>query len=540
MNLLFPNEPPFIENAGSHAGRYRGVADGMKCWEVKDPSTEPFKTIIKTIAVSLSDCGIPRSALVLFDLFLQGNDLGSVTVYVRIAGATEKHRKKAVKHLKKGDLLRTYPGLKVAHWDWPPDAPNVTTMGKEDSRSEELRIYYKGERFEILLDQQPRYHNGYVAFTICANADGGVRQSGVLNHRMEIRGHEYLVAPAHIFLPPPADEIEDDSSAEDSDSDSETDFNMLRAGSATPPDMQLVSVSDSVSEETSQRSPSDRAEEDDQETVRRTMVSKEFFMFSPKLDYVLIPMPEDRLMFRKLRAITDRRVKEATHWKGRVTVQSSNYLNVEAASHGRPTMMRLPYSSSFSTVYPLEMDAPVSKGDCGSAVYGQGSSDLLGFIVAGSVEGRVAYMISARDMLQDMETSLRLEEPAALRPRSPPPIPTHSRSVRFSSRVVPKPTLTDAREPRGLDPSSPLSLLEARIRFLPPKTTVESVKLMLLWCNDVASVNVGPLFGDSGYVAALVRFHSQRGPVEVRRMLEGKSPEMGLPLRVELSPDHRE
>jgi hypothetical protein len=478
MNPFKKDEPCFLVNAFEHAGHYRGIHGGtMKCWEVKNTLIKPFSDIIKAVCAELGICRFPRSMVVMFDLFLRGACTSSIEVYVMLAGASEQHRKRAVKHLKKSALAKNYPGLKMDHWDWPPNAPQVVMVASDEAslpwatvhRSKGYGIRFSGKTHERTTScklANITYHivatdrdgaGSTVALdpgetsdpcSVCRHLDGSclscqergskcpfvanpstdMEKRGVLSHYVAVGGRRYLLAPAHIFLGDEPEESDDFTDADDSDSESSSDIEssfdvMLRAGSATPPDLESRPASDGVIETTlsdrlsfleSTKTQEKRHLGAPSSNTAPTIPCAE--VLSIELDYALVPFPptgetdlETDLSYlveettAKLPFQNDSDAASPDTADRLVSVTTPSQGLVRGNLSTRPVMMRLPYSKSFSMLYPLELPSPVKKGDCGSVIFDH-LSRVYGFIAAGSTAESIAYIVPAVEILRDIRS----------------------------------------------------------------------------------------------------------------------------------------
>ncbi|KAJ3545322.1 hypothetical protein NM208_g2560 [Fusarium decemcellulare] len=297
MNLLRKEESPFLTDVAQYAGNHRGIQEGLMCWEIKDPSQEPFNNILEAVCQKVSQCrSLSRSKLLLIDIFLRGRTLETSAVYVMLAASTERQRKTAVKHLRRSSLLKEYPGLKIDHWDWPPHAPNVTMTGGKGKAPDTDLVY-------------------------------GCPSS------------------------------------------TENDFELSRLN---PP----------------------------------SISSGNFRIFSLEHDYALIEVPHGQTFNSALRYMSPQNTLSIGLGQVPILVATPSLGIVPGFLDGRPTLMRLPYANKFSRLYPINLSCPVSNGDCGSAVINQNTHQIYGFIVAASVEGRVAYISSADEIHNDIASRL--------------------------------------------------------------------------------------------------------------------------------------
>lgn len=417
MNPFKREDNPVIANVKQYAGNYRGTVDGLMCWEIRNPQEEPFKGILEAACQTLSQChSIPRSTLVLIDVFLRGSTLESSTAYVILAGSTETHRKTALKHLRRSPLLRQYTGLKVDQWDWPPHAPNITMTGKKGETSD-VNLLYACPKFNIRrlvsgnAEDADNTPNGSLLSITATNEDQEIPRAGTLSCVIMVGEDDFFVAPAHIFMPHPPEETGDD--VEDSESDYGSE--MLRAGSATPPSLRSDSPtskdSKGTTDDIAQKSLSSSWDSFEGSVERLNLMqpsaaTEAYEVFSLEHDYTLIPIPQGETFHQALRRISPEIVERINAGRFAVSVMTPSRGPMNGWLDGRPTLMRLPYGNKFVKFYPISFPDAVSEGDCGSLVINRDTKQIYGFIVAASIEGRMAYIVSAEEVLQDITARL--------------------------------------------------------------------------------------------------------------------------------------
>ncbi|KAK0715485.1 hypothetical protein B0H67DRAFT_580813 [Lasiosphaeris hirsuta] len=483
MNLFRREEPPFLPNAAQYAGSYRGATpDGLKCWEVIDPRQEPFKDILDAACLVVSRCrAIPRSTLVLLDVFLRGKDLNSCTPYLMLSGASQRHRKAAIKHLRRSSLTQEYPGLKLDHWDWPPHVPDITMAGRE-GKAVDKNLLYQCSKFEI-----HQLLSGFgleggsteiLSITATSDGDGAIPQSGVLSCAVVVGQERFFLVPAHIFMPPPADDPGEDFDGDSDGSESDDGSEMLRAGSATPPTEHLAD-SDYTTDDTRQLSPaiSPDTPQSGVEEWRSTQLpsaTDEFSVFASELDYALVQIPHHEKLHEKLHCLSKKTVQQIRTGRFAISTITPSCGLIEGWLDGRPTMMRLPYGSRFTSLYPISFPCAVSKGDCGSLVIDKDTKKVYGFIAAASVEGRVAYMVSADEILQDMSMKLGKEVSDHQRLSGITAALSGITAAIADYLTPPMSALSIHERGEAADrPSSAVSLLTVSVSDQPPSTTSE-------------------------------------------------------------------
>ncbi|GAB1312803.1 cell cycle RNA binding protein whi3 [Madurella fahalii] len=482
MQLFRRGETPFITDVARYAGTHRGLTDGLHCWEIKDPREQPFRDILEAACQGVSQChSIPQSVLLLIDVFLRGGTVESSEVY----------------------------------------APNITLTGKERAESD-TDLLYRGPKFDIrrLVVENMDAADSFPARRLLSiiATDNGEEPfcAGTLSCIVRVGGDEFFLAPAHIFMPRAQEDTEEDgSSIEDSESESDSDYGagMLRAGSAAPPYLRFDP--DHITDSTAQESPSgswDMLEDGvaPQSPTNPSAAPEGFVIFSPEHDYALLPTPKGRTFYLDLCSISNRIVAPVSTGTFTVSVVTPSRGVMYGLLDGRPTLMRLPYSRRFTNLYPATFPYPISSGDCGSLVIDYTTKQIYGFVVAASVEGKVAYIISADEVVQDITVRLGRHGQS-------------SEGIVFEDGNSPRPfeygELGTLSSP-GLDAPSTTSLLLRRLHLNQSK---ESLAQMLSWCNELlVGLQLLPVeqSKDLGFLSAILTFKSRAGALEAKRVLD--------------------
>ncbi|CEJ86335.1 hypothetical protein VHEMI04078 [[Torrubiella] hemipterigena] len=420
MNLFKRDEIPCVPDLPRYAGNYRGEKNGFKWWEIRDPTQEPFNSILDKVRQSLDCCrSIPPSALLLIDIFIRGTSLESCVLCVMLAGATKRHRKAAIRGLRRSKPLQQYSGLKMDHWDWPPHAPNIVLMGG-NTGPENATIVYSHRLFDISLSTSVKTEDSteapgnYKYIIVARNNTDATSRTGIVSCAVHTGGTYYLLTPAHIFTPSTANDTGEQIQLHNSDSitDSSSDSEFLRQASSTPSDIRRAISPSTTSESISQELEQDASpvqhgvneEEQSPNILPIWPISDEIRLFSPELDYALL-----RSAFRfpnivfELPQLTSDTIMPIKMEPTLVQVQTLSSGTMAGSIDGRATYMKLPYSNKFTTLYPISLLGTVKEGDCGSPVLDPKTKKIYGFITAASTEGRVAYMIAAKAILDDID-----------------------------------------------------------------------------------------------------------------------------------------
>lgn len=175
----------------------------------------------------------------------------------------------------------------------------------------------------------------------------------------------FLVAPAHIFMPHPPEEPEEEADDSQLHSGSEP----MRVGSATPLDLnsKLSSSKDSkgMLNGIVQTAPSITLEENFERpnSTPPSPTSDNFRIFSLEHDYALIAIPGGESFYQELSYVSPPNVESIVPGQVSVSVTTLSRGLMHGWLDGRPTLMRLPCSSNFSKFYPVNFIDPVSEGD---------------------------------------------------------------------------------------------------------------------------------------------------------------------------------
>ncbi|KAK4450528.1 hypothetical protein QBC34DRAFT_76136 [Podospora aff. communis PSN243] len=414
----------FINHPQQHAGDCRGNWNGMQCWEIKQATDEePWKTILDNAIQDVSKTrAIPRAAHIMFDLFLIGTVLETSTPYlmVSILGAHKKHSKSVVQRLSRANWTKDYPGLKIDHWDWPPDVPNFSlTAGVELSQEPGATNAHIPGLSMRMVD----HGNGQRVQTVTvAGEDGRLPRCGIVSCTVTLPDGIYLAVPFHVFAAVETDEPDDgNTNADDVSSPSFSQSSNGDAGRGTSPANSTTSTSTSDGRHASPPSRTGQCAKPDDTGVSSALLShpqlrKYLRVVSADLDYAL------------LAGIVN--AEESPEWvlcRSRVAPMPTGKTTVDTVTNstgrltgtlmGRACLMRLPRSQKFARFYPVAFaENSVKEGDCGSVVFDPSRGTIWGFIVAASTEAGIAYITSATHVLDDIvsRTGMSPIDPPAL------------------------------------------------------------------------------------------------------------------------------
>ncbi|KAH7117311.1 hypothetical protein EDB81DRAFT_892170 [Dactylonectria macrodidyma] len=218
--------------------------------------------------------------------------------------------------------------------------------------------------------------NSSLLSIIAINDGEETSRAGTLSCVVMIGQDEFFLALAYIFMPRLPEVPEENDDMEDSASDDESE--MLRAASATSAN--LSSDSEATADNTVQEGLSgswNRAERPN--SAQPSHSTEGFKIFSLEHDYALIPVPQGENFHKNPCCISKEMVKGIDTGQFAVSVMTPSRGLMNGCLDGRPTLMRLPYSSKFTQFYPISFPDAVSEGDCGSLVIDQNTKQIYGF-----------------------------------------------------------------------------------------------------------------------------------------------------------------
>jgi hypothetical protein len=127
------------------------------------------------------------------------------------------------------------------------------------------------------------------------------------------------------------------------------------------------------------------------------------------LDYAIITV-ENTELHQQCEHLSFSKARQTAHV---LPTRSESSLAAAYTTHGLvlgkvtdvPILMRLPGSRLFQPVFTFTYEGTIKNGDCGSLVLDTTSKELCGMIIAASERQCIAYMVGAKELLNDIENA---------------------------------------------------------------------------------------------------------------------------------------
>lgn len=337
-------------------------------------------------------------------------------------------RKAAMEILKKSGLLNNYPGVETGHWQFPPHIMDPRLLA---SGGREASMTATSSSKALLVPSYacaPTLSSPGSSKTVLAmrlypytSPDGYHSFLATVGSRVCYSGKTFYISVAHAFVENDTCTPESSLDTEDKDHDSEFEFSGLSDGDEIFDNEELeITSSGSM---TSESSGPDDASNDDIiiNNITNLRIGSQIFnwnfepldvavanvfLASTDLDYALVEASNEDgpiLALDSLPLLSLGNVKKISPGKVRVMAVTGSSGPLYGDLSGRPSYIRLPSSMTFQETYTVTLDGPLNPGDSGSVVLDTWSREVYGHRVAGSTSSRIAYIIPATNVLNDLE-----------------------------------------------------------------------------------------------------------------------------------------
>ena len=393
-----------------------GKVGKYNCWEVKNPSSDPFKCILEDVKRHLDQAGerVPESRLLGYDIFMIGNSPETAIPHIMFHCSRKEPRKKAALLIKESSLLGSYPGLNVGHWASPPHLSNIQTIQCDGESETEIAFVLEpmpsfphklhdgrpvlGDNsglFRLVVQQRNR--------TELETATPPVSAYATVSLGVKYDGQVCFVAPAHTFI------FEDSASLHCDDDDDFELGGLDEAASSThedEPDGEPEHLVNGHAEtELSLFSKVFGSIFKDRQDHEISPAFGGCLLVSRRLDYVLLPRPSS--LMSPLWQLSRDTVKQIENGETDVFSVNSQGITMPGVLMNRPSYMSLPGAKEFQVLYPVQFDAKLERGDSGAAVVCMSSAKIYGHIVVASTDASMAYIVPAFATLLDIEAHPR-------------------------------------------------------------------------------------------------------------------------------------
>lgn len=455
----FQKTAPRWTNPEASVGSFCGKKEKFSCWKAKGPAQDAFNLLGKEIAEILDrSCRpVPGSSHVIFNIYMVGKTPGTAVPQVMFSCKTAGPRKEAMNVLRKSGILQKYPGIETGHWQFPPDITNPPQFMAYGMRLNSPALVNR-----VLLATLPSVLPSCSQKTISALRLYTVDHSEVpeASHTATVGSVARFAGKYCYFSVSHALVGRDINESEEDESDSEFEFggimeDVKNHDSISSEEMDFSSSARMISDSSSSHDNISREQNIGESSGSFKVRGSENYSLMPKelnqpykpgnlpidpqdllldpdnaigskrldvelatltiqsveLDYALFEhTSEDNTttnLFR-LPVMSLETVSKIPPGETRILAVTGSSGRCSGVLSGRPSYIRLMFSTCFQEAYTVEINGHLATGDSGSIVCDSETYKIYGHMVIGSTASGVAYIIPAYNVLKDMK--LREEE----------------------------------------------------------------------------------------------------------------------------------
>ncbi|QKX58028.1 uncharacterized protein TRUGW13939_05148 [Talaromyces rugulosus] len=452
---LFQKEKKYQwPNPESSIGKFCGTKKGKytykRCWKAVGPAQEALSQVATEIDELLAEkCGpVPSSCLVQFDIFMIGAKPATAVPYIMFSCTRYGPRKEALTVVQKSEILNRCPrGIELGQWDKPPTIQNLQPLGSstESVGTGEITGMSRVHLSPVFDNKPPWKFSAMQLKLYSSHHNSEYLSRGTVGSILEIADKRFYVAPAHIFSErnySPHMMSDDDIQEGDSDCEfcgfddederiaEEDEVEFLSQYSVTPDSSDIETESnpdDEYYSSDSEYEDSPSVQYQEEEPVLNTgssliadlsplktddtadllhRVSLDIMMpciTSIELDFSLIEVNKNDHITEMLPTFSRYNVCKVGPGDVDVTAMTGSGELLTGILSGRPVYTRLPNTRKFQETFEVEISGRLQPGDCGSIVRNARTGDIYGHIFAGCVESKIAYIIPAVNVLEEIE-----------------------------------------------------------------------------------------------------------------------------------------
>lgn len=435
-------------DAQNYLGTKVGVFNGRSWWYATGPVLEKYESAKELILCRLTAIFTEQyCSTIHFRLYMIGTSEEAAIPTIMFFCVEKEPRKKAKKMVEDSGIMKLLPGFRTGHQATQPGVGPLVRPATQADGLPDISLEHANSSYpvlEVYLDRnRPVCHIGMPIFVRQSN--NHFRQATA--NAVHYKGNYVFMTVAHIFSESSSDiQIERDdfdseydfgSGTEDVYDDAE-DVEATSRASLSPFEeisedrsevniLDLSSSSNTDEEAIMQKDLSDILPRDTVETTIYASTQLRDSNIPPNenleplgvliqpwtdQDYALIEITKEAVLptiRTQMMASRRRKICGDSHESRKVSACTSHGLINGSISEGS-AYMRVPESKNFETVYQVNLDSPLSWGDCGTGVFEFETENLIGHIVASSRTGRVAYIMAARSIMSEAHDLLAKSE----------------------------------------------------------------------------------------------------------------------------------
>ncbi|KAI1083067.1 hypothetical protein F5B20DRAFT_444758 [Whalleya microplaca] len=434
-----------------------------RAWWARGLAMEIFdRDIEPEIEILLRNVGLGH-AEVYVRLYMIGSRMSTAGPTIMVCCSTASVMSEAEDAIQRSGILRQYPEYKLGASALPLEQPvPARALASEEPIGEEAMQFPFSRLCEgdiLATSLSPTLGRRLFAFT----ADGKCSRSATAGVVFEIGGQYYQLTAGHIDEPEdttPASQLsvdleechfEDDDNSDEEGAEMAFDYESMGRGSLSPDNRgsskedsteedietslgsSTVSLYSFISSPTRTGASQGTSRESDPEDchqpfnangqsadqlIRVGEITHHSRGGNPVLDYALIALAPSTISedINKIN-IGKRSDGGALQVQGIATLgnEERNIIAVTASGgvvrgvlHAGITYFRKPKFTSFQKLYALQLQDLVVEGDCGAIIIDEKTGNLCGHIVRGCSGTRIAYIVAALDVCEDLKARFGL------------------------------------------------------------------------------------------------------------------------------------
>jgi hypothetical protein len=446
---------PRVQQTQGCVGKYVGAINILyHCWGATGCIRELFYSELQeSILHHLNGWSASLSSedFVIWSLYMVGRSERTAAPTICFISESSRHRKEARDIIKESGILKSHPDFKTAHMSKDPGWGGELEQLASDHYAQTMRtfppireVFYEKSR---AMDRH--------GFSVHVKHATSTRQATAT--AVKVRGQLYYFTVCHVFFDSPRNSAD----ATEVSAESDEEFEIDSDGDATDDDELFSSMTSIASHSSGSHSKDSSSLEEERESnsssssfarsvtptvqavdLPATLVEREtvnelypslligpnrgllspapstfdldlgslvplghLLHWSIDQDWALIA-PSDPSIDLNASIFSKDRLMLAPPDEARVLVRTARAAWIDGRLSGTPSYIRVPTGSKFQKVHALRLEEGLTEGDCGAAVFGQGTEKLLGHIMAGCRSSGFAYVVAAEDVILEVDKAV--------------------------------------------------------------------------------------------------------------------------------------
>lgn len=391
----------------------------------------------------LQRCMEPPQVCLFWSLYMRGHHIQTARPYLVFSSTDGKKRKIAMKLVRDSGILTSIPALRLRHTRYPPDMNAPMRLLGDQVRDQSQDTAHTSAKNGFFYCRPSENTLGVSVFVGRLPSEGGLRRAtagGIIC----IGSRFFYLTVSHVLEQneEPRESIHDydslieddegsEEEVEDEDADLHFDDSILAESGVLSTPSSYVSQYSEASESLNETRYGSRAISRLHDEILLFQVRKSrqlgnaqfnhsdymvlgppYMIGSQELDYVLIEihdkslirptmLPASQIPFNN---ISVDNVAEIGNEDREVAILTASRGALRGTLFATPRFMSLPKAPTIRKAFSVRLDRRIQSGDCGSWVVDATTGHFYGHIFGGGAGTRTAYIISATEILDEIQT----------------------------------------------------------------------------------------------------------------------------------------